>query len=54
MQAAVVSGRHRVREARADGIVGFAVALFQQPARADVAAGLLIIAEVQFAAAGEP
>ena len=48
MQAAVVGGHHRIGKARPDREVRLRQALLQNPARADVAAGLLVVGDVQF------
>ena len=48
MQAAVMRDHDVVGEAGADGEVGLADPLLQQPARPDQAAGLLVIGQVQF------
>ena len=47
MQAAIVGVDHGVGEAGAEREVGFADALLDQPARADLAARLLVVGEVQ-------
>ena len=53
MQAPVVRRRHRVREAGAEGVIRLAQPLLQQPSRPDVAAGLLIVGQMQLDAAVE-
>ena len=42
-----------IGEAGADGVVGLADPLLQQPAGADEAAGFLVIGQMQFHRAGE-
>ena len=54
VQAAIVGGGDRVGEARTQRQVGVADALLEQPARADLAADLLVVGEVQLDRAAEP
>ena len=54
MQHAVVRGDHRIGEAGADREIGLADLLVEQPFRADEAAGLLVIGQMQFDRAVEP
>ena len=53
VQAAVVRGHDAVGEAGADREVGLGEALFQQPFRADRAARLLVVGQVQLGRARE-
>jgi len=53
VQAAIVCGDDGVGETGADGEVGARQPAGQQPARADLAAGLLVLCDVQFHRAGQ-